>query len=183
MLAERKFIMVKVKRIMAAIMATIALTSTGLSSTMSASASNTTNVNYSINISSNISTKTADSNSQQLKQDDKSTYINYNSLKNGGSVSGPTKFRVYVFGSATSNGTYVDCSSYKSDGTARPAAIITKGTKGYVKQLVYETFGYNSYAKLYGQRYKVGNTTYGYGTTTGCWSPDSVYESGTIEYN
>lgn len=173
----------RIKKIIVAVMA-VATMATSAVGTMSASAANTSNYDFNINISSNTGTIRADTlNPKQMKLDSTSTYVNYTVTKNGTSSSGPSKFRVYVYGSSTENGTYVDCSSYKSDGTARPAAIVTKGTKGFVKQLVYENFGYGSYATLYGQRYKVGSTTYGYGTTTGCWSPDSEYESNTTQYN
>ena len=69
-------------------------------------------------------------------------------------------------------------SSYTPSGVLRKKAVITKGTKGYIIQYVYETFGYNAYAQIYGKQYSSYT-----GTAKGCWSPDSVYESGTTTYN
>lgn len=63
--------------------------------------------------------------------------------------------------------------------TCGTSVIVTKGTKGYIKQTVYETFGSSSYAQLKGAKVS-GYTT---GIARGCWSPDSVSESGTENYN
>lgn len=114
----------------------------------------------------------------RLKKNTSSTYVNYKTKASGASATGPNKFRAFVYGGTGS--TFVDCSSYTLSGKLRPKAIIRKGTKGYILQTVYERFKGNSkiYAELRGM--SVDND---YDYAEGCWSPDSVSESGTITYN
>lgn len=167
----------KLKRIAAIALATMTM-AVGVMS-ISASAANTTDENFSISITS-TSTKRSNSASRRLKTNSTSTFVNYKTLKDGStSASGPYKFVAYVYGSDTSSSALVDLSSYDSSGNARKKAVVTKGTKGFIKQLVNETFGSNAYAQLYGSQYS-GSTT---GTAKGCWSPDSVADSSAVNYN
>lgn len=104
-----------------------------------------------------------------------STYVNYSKTVGpnyNGQATGPNKIRMYVYGSEGPNGSLANY-------TCGTSVIVTKGTKGYIKQTVYETFGSSSYAQLKGAKVS-GYTT---GIARGCWSPDSVSESGTENYN
>jgi len=57
-------------------------------------------------------------------------------------------------------------------------AAVTFGQKGYVRQDVYERFGSNAWARIMA-RSADGSS----GRANGKWSPDSVWESGCIEFN
>ena len=57
-------------------------------------------------------------------------------------------------------------------------AAVTFGQKGYVRQDVYERFGSNAWARIMA-RSADGSS----GRANGRWSPDSVWESGCIEFN
>jgi len=59
----------------------------------------------------------------------------------------------------------------------RRDAIVTRGTKGYIRQDVREKYGTSAWASLRGKY------SSGLGTAIGEWSPDSVPQSGCIEYN
>ena len=78
-----------------------------------------------------------------------------------------------------SNYTWYDCTSviYGSS-TSRRVAAVTFGQKGYVRQDVYERFGSNAWARIMA-RSADGSS----GRANGRWSPDSVWESGCIEFN
>lgn len=132
----------------------------------------TVDSNFVIYINSNGAI-TPDQNGNRKKADDSYTYVNYSKIINtsGGSTSasGPYYFKIHVYGSSGINGTLVD-------ETANYIPTIRRGTKGYVTQLVHEHHS-NPYAKLYGEYYNES------GFAKGCWSPDSVYESGTTYYN
>ena len=60
----------------------------------------------------------------------------------------------------------------------REDAAVTFGQKGYVRQDVYERFGSNAWARIMA-RSADGSS----GRANGKWSPDSVWESGCIEFN
>ena len=105
----------------------------------------------------------------RLKKDSSSSYINYTTDSYGFAVRGPYKFEAFIYGSP-SGSSFVDCSSYTYDNRPRSRAIITKGTKGFIKQDVYERFGYNSYAQIWSKQESQANR----GTAHGCWSADSV---------
>ena len=60
----------------------------------------------------------------------------------------------------------------------REDAAVTFGQKGYVRQDVYERFGSNAWARILA-RTADGSS----GRANGRWSPDSVWESGCIEFN
>lgn len=147
-------------------------------STISApvNAANTTNKNFGLWLVTDRIMSTEQK--ARLKKNTSSTYVNYKSKVSGESAKGPNKFRAFVYGGTGT--TLIDCSSYTLSGKARPKAIVRKGTKGYILQTVYEKFKGNSkiYAELRG--INIGND---YGYAEGCWSPDSVSESGTITYN
>lgn len=68
----------------------------------------------------------------------------------------------------TSNYTVYDSSRGGYILIERPPAVVSRGTRGFVRQDVYER-NY-SHAKLKGKYHK------GTGTANGFWSPDSVYE-------
>ena len=106
----------------------------------------------------------------QPKENDSSTYVNYATRADHTTpASGPYKFKCYVYGSDTSTSGLVDLSSYDQYGNARPDAVVTRGSIGYIYQLIHETFGDNAYAQLYGGQYQSYT-----GTAKGCWSSDSV---------
>ena len=134
--------------------------------TFSASAANTTDVDFVINIGSSPSPNTASS--ARLKTNSSSSYINYNTTTSGAAATGPYKFEALIYGSAYSTQGFTDCSSYTWDGYARTKAIVTRGTVGLIRQDVYEIYGPNSYAQIYGK--SCGYT----GTAKGCWSADSI---------
>lgn len=142
------------------------------------SANNHTDVNFSIPITSTATT-TANNIARRKKMDSSSSYVNYTKLANGTtSASGPYKFVVKIYGSATSNSSMVDCTSYvhNSSGTVigqRSPAIVTKNTVGLVRQDVYEMFGSGAYGQFWGTAY---SNSYA-GTAKGCWSVDSVGSS------
>lgn len=160
----------KLKKILAIAIATMTITANLSLLPVSAS---TTNSNFAIVIQSGKVNK--DTVGVRKKANTSSVYLNYKNQVNGSSSSGPTKFRAYVYGSATSNGTMSDCTCYNTSIATYP--VVTRGTKGFVKQVVCERFGRGSYALLYGS--SAGST----GIARGCWSPDSVSESGTVNYN
>lgn len=148
----------------------MALTTALIPLSISASAVNNTDVNFSIPIISNVvspNTLTA----ARVKQDSSSSYIDYTKLSNDTTnASGPYQFKAFIFGSSRSNGTYVDCSSYTWNGLERTPAIVTRGTRGLIRQDVYEKFGYGAYGQIYGTKAPSSTT----GTAKGCWSVDSV---------
>ena len=134
----------------------------------SASAANITDANFNITIQSGL--KSANAYSRRLKENDSSTYVNYATRADHTTpASGPYKFKCYVYGSDTSTSGLVDLSSYDQYGNARPDAVVTRGSIGYIYQLIHETFGDNAYAQLYGGQYQSYT-----GTAKGCWSSDSV---------
>lgn len=117
----------------------------------------------------------ADLNSRRKKATSTSTYVNYSKTVGpnfNGQATGPNKIRMYVYGS---NGPSGDLANY----TIGTSVVVTKGTRGYIKQTVYEVFGSNAYAQLRGAMV----SGYGTGIARGCWSPDSVSESGAVDYN
>ena len=155
--------MTNIKKIVAAIMAAATLATSAVCN-ISASAANITDANFNITVQSGM--KTSNSNSRRLKTNASSTYVNY--AKRDLCPTG--RFgRGYVYGSDTATSALVDLSSYDSHGNARPDAVVTRGSTGYIYQLINETFGANAYAQLYGSKYQ--NYT---GTARGCWSSDSV---------
>lgn len=162
----------KLKRIAIAALAAITIATSVMSMPVSAS---TVDSDFAIVIQTGKTN--ADTNGKRKKTTTTSTYVNYNKTVGPGSgaASGPAKFRVYVYGSSSATGAMKDCTCYNTSVAAYP--VITKGTKGYVKQLVCEQYGANAYALLYGSKYS------GTGTARGCWSPDSASESGATYYN
>lgn len=111
--------------------------------------------------------------SAQKKDNSTSSYIKYNSS------GGPYKVIALIYGAKSEYGTYIDLTSrefYSNE--ERRDAVVTRGTKGFIRQDVYEAFGERAWARLHMKKY--GSYL---GTARGVWSPDSVYESGCIEYN
>lgn len=151
---------------MAAILAVMMLVSTFA---FSASAANTTDTNFEIHMSSPgaVSSSTY---AARVKQNASSTYINYQTRVGGGSASGPRQFEAQIWGYYSNTPSkFTDCSSVSyTTGLSRAKSIITLGTYGLMKQDVYERYGYNSYAQIYGAMISES------GIALGCWSPDSV---------
>lgn len=134
-----------------------------------ASAANNTDTNFTCTIASGIryaNTETA----QRLKQDSSSSYINYSTRVNGTAASGPYQFEAIIYGADSYYSTFVDCSSFTNSGKPRSKAIVTRGSKGLVRQDVYEKFGSGAYGQIWGTKAPSGTT----GTAKGCWSVDSV---------
>lgn len=142
------------------------------------SANNHTDVNFSIPITSTATT-IANNIARREKMDSSSSYVNYTNLANGTTAaSGPYKFVVKIYGSASSGSSMVDCTSYvhNSSGAVigeRTKAVVTKGTVGLVRQDVYEMFGSGAYGQIWGTAASKSYT----GTAKGCWSVDSVGSS------
>lgn len=97
-----------------------------------------------------------------------SSYVNYNG-------SGPLKFIGIIYGCDFRGDSEENCTSIymiEKNGAAyyykRPDAVITRGTRGFIRQDVWER-NYK-FAKLKG-KYHTGT-----GNAIGVWSPDSVYE-------
>lgn len=175
MILRKEGIIVKLKKIIAITTLAIVMATSTSAMSITANAANTSNKNFSIALSTNA--KRSSSTVARLKQDSTSSYVNYKVKADGSTATGPAKFYAYIYG-GTSSSNLVDASSYTPSGVARKKAVVTKGTKGYIIQYVYEIFGYNAYTQIYGRQY----STYT-GTAKGCWSPDSVSESGTTTYN
>lgn len=159
------------KRLLA-LMATLLLTG----ASCSLAEASTSDINFSIPIME--SGEIRFSTGMGLKEDDSSTYVNYTRSASGTTASGPYKIQALIYGRDYA-GDYVDCTSRTLHGSIRPAPIVTRGTKGYITQFIYERFG-ETYAKIAGSKAPGQFDT---GTAFGCWSADSVYESGTIYYN
>jgi hypothetical protein len=165
-----RFIIVKIKRIAIAALAAVTMATSVISIPVSAS---TVDTDFEIVIPNSGSNY--NQNSRRKKATSTSTYVNYSKTVGpnyNGKATGPNKIKMYVYGSNGSSGTLANY-------TCGTSVIVTKGTKGYIKQTVYETFGSNSYAQLKGAKAS-GYTT---GIARGCWSPDSASESGAINYN
>lgn len=107
------------------------------------------------------------------KDDSTSAYVNYCY------PSTPTRIVVRFDGADNSEGPWVDCTSViYGTTTSRREAVVVYGQKGYVRQDVYERFGSNAWARI------LAHTADGSsGFANGRWSPDSVWESGCIEFN
>lgn len=94
--------------------------------------------------------------------------------------SGLSTFIAVIWGGPVNSESF-DCTSYEFySGAARSPAVVRVGQKGFVHQDVYERFGggpVNPEAQIFAKYNGVK------GTTTGVWSPDSVYESGCVEFN
>ena len=118
-------------------------------------------------------------NPRRLKEDNSSVYVNYAETLSGAAATGPESFIAYVYGSI-GYGPLVDCSSYSNTGVAQKRAVVMLGTKGYIKNWAIEKFGTDNTVRvqLYGREHD-GHT----GTAVGKWSADSIYESGTVNYN
>lgn len=112
----------------------------------------------------------------QKKDNTTSSYIRYS----GKDVDGPRQWIATIWGASSSDAkSWTDCTTYYAGtSTKRSTAYITKGTKGYVRQDVRETYGRSAWAR-------VGGKGCGYAATNAkaVWSPDSVAESGCIDYN
>lgn len=109
---------------------------------------------------------------RQKKDNSTSSYVK-------SEAGGMYKFICVIYGASTRlTNTAVDCTTTEiHSGKDRTPAIVTRGTKGFVRQDVYERFGENAWAQIYAK--PIGY----YGDNYGVWSPDSVPESGCIEYN
>ena len=153
----------KTKRFLAAILAVMMLVSTFA---FSASASNQDG-NFHIHMSS-PGVVASSSYAARVKEDSTSSYINYNTIVGGNAASGPYQFEAQIWGAYAPEGPYKDCSSYTKSGLPRTKAIITRGTVGLMRQDVYEWFGDNSVAQIYGAMISES------GIANGCWSADSV---------
>lgn len=120
-----------------------------------------------------------DAQSERKKDDSTSTYLNYSTRVNGSAASGVYQWQALIYGANSPTSTqFTDCTSVIwGTSISRPKAIITKGTKGYIRQDVRERFGSYAHAKI------VSRSTGYTGNAIGKWSPDSVWESGCKEYN
>lgn len=135
----------------------------------SVDAAETSDTNFTINISS--SNPSPNTYVKRQKVDNSSSYVNYNTkADHSTSASGPYKFKCYIYGADNSISPLVDMSSYDQYGVARPEAIVTRGTTGYIYQRVNEFFGAGAYAQVYGAMLSGSYT----GLAQGCWSPDST---------
>lgn len=137
----------------------------------SVSAAETSDEPFSINITTAGSTHfTSSTNPVRVKTNSTSTYINYNKS------SGPVSFIAIIYGCDYRGQGDMDCTTYAImqdfDGSyyqvKRPPAVVRRGTRGFVRQDVYERAC--PYAKL------KGKYNQGLGKAEGVWSPDSVYE-------
>jgi hypothetical protein len=156
----------KTKRFLAALLAVMMLVSTFA---FSASAANTTDTNFEIHMWS-PGAKESSTYAARVKQNDTSVYINYDTRVGGSDASGPLQFEAQIWGYYTDSPYYfTDCSS-TAYGTpySRSKAIITLGSFGLMRNDVYERYGYNSCAQIYGAMISDD------GIALGCWSPDSV---------
>lgn len=111
--------------------------------------------------------------SWEKKDDSTSSYVK--------ATSGLSSFIAVIWGGRPNSESY-DCTTYEYySGSPRKAAVVRVGQKGFVRQDVYERFGedyeINPVAQIFGKYNGVR------GTTSGVWSPDSVYESGCIDFN
>ena len=107
------------------------------------------------------------------KDNSTSAYVNYNI------PTSPNRIVVRIDGASGSAGPWYDCTSaIYGTSTSRRVAAVTFGQKGYVRQDVYERFGSNAWARIMA-RSADGSS----GRANGRWSPDSVWESGCIEFN
>lgn len=138
----------------------------------------TTDSAFEINIFEN-GVNIENSNPRRLKENSTSVYVNYATTISGAAATGPESFIAYVYGSI-GYGQLVDCSSYSNTGVAQKRAVVTLGTKGYIKNWAIEKFGKDETVRvqLYGREHN-GHT----GIAVGKWSADSIYESGTVYYN
>ena len=159
------------KKRIAAVLAVTAM----LVSAIPFSVSAHTNDNYfTVQVSSTTSVS-IDSTAQK-KDNTTSSYIRYS----GKDVSGPRQWIATIWGASAKNASsWTDCPTYYGGtSTKRSTAYITKGTKGYVRQDVRETYGSSAWAR-------VGGKGCGYAASyvSAVWSPDSVAESGCVDYN
>lgn len=158
------------KRILA-ILGAVIMATTVLSFTASAHSNDR---NFSVSVSG-TTTVSIDSTAQK-KDDTTSSYIRYS----GSDVSGPYQWVATIWGASSAYASsWTDCTTnYIGGGGRRPTAYITLGTKGYVRQDVRETYGASAWAR-------VGGRGCGYvgSTVRAVWSPDSVPESGCVDYN
>ena len=138
--------------------------------TIPVSAAETTDKPFSIPINTTSDAHIeSTTNPVRIKTDSSSTYIK-------SSDTGPSSFVAIIYGCDWRGLSDMDCTSNYiiSDGHGgyrlieRPPAVVKRGTRGFVRQDVYER-NY-PYAKLKGQYHN------GIGTAKGVWSPDSVYE-------
>lgn len=156
------------KKRIAAVLAVTAM----LVSAIPFSVSAHTNDNYfTVQVSSTTSVS-IDSTAQK-KDNTTSSYIRYS----GKDVSGPRQWIATIWGASAKNASsWTDCTTYYAGtSTKRSTAYITKG---YVRQDVRETYGSSAWAR-------VGGKGCGYAASyvSAVWSPDSVAESGCVDYN
>ena len=159
------------KKRIAAVLAVTAM----LVSAIPFSVSAHTNDNYfTVQVSSTTSVS-IDSTAQK-KDNTTSSYIRYS----GKDVSGPRQWIATIWGASAKNASsWTDCTTYYAGtSTKRSTAYIAEGTKGYVRQDVRETYGSSAWAR-------VGGKGCGYAASyvSAVWSPDSVAESGCVDYN
>lgn len=138
-----------------------------------ASAANSTDSDFIIPI--NRSDFPINTSYMRKKTDSSSAYINYSTRTNGSPASGVNRFEAIIYGADDGRSNqFTDCTSVIwGTNIERPKAIVTKGTRGFVRQDVYERFGINAWAELTGIKAYAYDTS---GSAAGCWSPDSVWE-------
>lgn len=136
-----------------------------------ASAAYTTDVDFHLAVTS-IPT---DTNHVRKKDNSTSSYVNYQTMTDGSSARGVYRFEALIYGADSALSTeFTDCTSVIwGTNTKRPKAIVTRGTRGFIRQDVYERFGSNAWAELTAR----ADSTSGTGYAFGCWSPDSVWEN------
>ena len=114
--------------------------------------------NFMIPIASNY-TWGANEVSGRKKDNSTSAYVNYNI------PTSPNRIVVRIDGASGSAGPWYDCTSaIYGTSTSRRVAAVTFGQKGYVRIMARSADGSS-------------------GRANGRWSPDSVWESGCIEFN
>lgn len=104
----------------------------------------------------------------RIKDNSTSAYVNYRTRVGGLAASGPAEFEVQIWGKRYETAPFVDCTTVTWDHQARTPANIRFGEEGFVRQDVYEIYGFNSFAQIYGRMISQSGIAYG------CWSPDSV---------
>ena len=113
--------------------------------------------------------------SARLKENSSSVYISFMYATDVYVENVVSSFLLSVYaGSPLTN-----CTGTPSSSNWNVPVRIAIGAKGYVKNWAYETYGYGAPVQIYGSPYSNSDV----GVACGDWSPDSVYESDTINYN
>lgn len=159
----------KIRRMLAMCLACALLLS---AMALPASANNNTDTDFMIAITDPGKIHKNSKTVQRAKYDASSSYINYGTWANGTPAWGVNQFEAFIYGSRTYGGKFEDCSSETYNGYKRSRAIVNFGTRGLIRQDIWEKFYKNDNVYPYGQIY---GASVGYaGRAEGCWSVDSV---------